>query len=443
MFAAQISDTFQIEGVRNHLYLSITLLTVLGWHAGAQAQVDTRQAPKLVVSITIDQLRSDYLETFANNFGTEGFKRLLAEGAVFENASYPFTDPDRASATATIVTGTTPFYHSITGLQWLDRNSLRPINCIDDQLAVTTTGDELKIATNGSAKVYAYAPTQDMAVISAGHAPDGVEWLTPNKKAKTPINQDITTKALACVSDRQLGVDDTPDLLCLSYDAGTSADSYIQLDQTIGTLISTLEKRIGKEQLLVVLTSTGSCPAEKIDYNRYHIPTGQFDLKRTANLLNMYLGALWGQGQYIEACYKNQLFFNHQLLESKRISMTDIIQRSQEFLCQLTGVKRGFSGLQLINGTNSDLQKVRNSYHPQRCGDLLIEVAPGWHLQHEDTGYDKLSQLSTPSFPIIFYGAGIKATRVQRPVTTDRIAPTISKAIRIRAPNACTSEPLF
>ena len=427
--------------MRNHLYLSITLLAVLGWHAGAQAQVDTRQAPKLVVSITIDQLRSDYLESFANHYGTDGFKRLLAEGAVFENASYPFTDPDRASAAATIVTGTTPFYHSITGLQWLDRNSLRPVSCTDDQLAVTTIGDELKIATDGAAKVFAFAPCKDMAFLAASHTSDGTEWLTPNKKSKTPINQDITTKALAYVKGQKLGADDTPDLLFLSYDAGTSAETYTQLDQTIGSLISTLEEQIGREQLLVVLTSTGCYPSERIDYERYHIPTGQFDIKRTANLLNMYLGALWGQGQYIEASYKNQLFFNHQLLESKRISMTDITQRSQEFLCQLAGVKRVFSGLQLINN-NSD-QKVRNSYHPQRCGDLLIEVAPGWRIQHEDTGYDKLSQFSTPSFPIIFYGAGIKATRIQTPVTTDRIAPTISKAIRIRAPNACTSEPLF
>ena len=429
--------------MRNHFYLSITLLAVLGWHAGAQAQVGTRQAPKLVVSITIDQLRSDYLETFATHDGINGFKRLLAEGAVFENASYPFLDPDRASAIATVVTGTTPFYHSITGLQWLDRNSLRPVNCTDDQIAVTTIGDELKIATDGAARVFAFAPSQDMAFLSAGHASDGKEWITPNKKNKTPINQDITTKALACVSEQQLGTDDIPDLLCLSYDAGTTADTYSQLDQAIGTLISTLEERIGKERLLVVLSSTGSFTSEKIDDNRYHIPTGQFDLKRTANLLNMYLGALWGQGQYIEASYKNQLFFNHQLIESKRINLSDITQRSQEFLCQLAGVKRVFSGLQLINGHPCDQQKVRNSYHPQRCGDLLIEVAPGWHIQNEETGYDKLSQLSTPSFPIIFYGAGIQSARVQTPVTTDRIAPTISKAIRIRAPNACTSEPLF
>ena len=416
---------------------------MLGWHAEALAQVDTRQAPKLVVNITIDQLRSDYLESFASNYSTEGFKRLLEEGTVFDNVSYPFVDPDRASAIATVVTGTTPFYHSITGVQWLDRSSLRPTICTDDQLAVTTIGDELKIATDGSARIYAFAPTKETAILAAGHVSDGIEWITPSKKNKTPINQDITTKALACVNNKQLGTDEIPDLLYLNYDAGISADSYIQLDQTIGTLISTLEERIGKERLLVVLTSTGSFSAEKIDYDRFHIPTGQFDIKRTANLLNMYLGALWGHGQYIEASYKNQLFFNHQLLESKRISMTEIIQRSQEFLCQLAGVKRVLSGLQLINGTSSDMQKVRNSYHPQHCGDLLIEVAPGWHIQHEDTGYDKLSQLSTPSFPIIFYGTGIKATRIQTPVTTDRIAPTISKAIRIRAPNACTSEPLF
>ena len=427
--------------MRNHFYLSITLLAVLGWHAGAQAQVGTRQVPKLVVSITIDQLRSDYLETFATNYSAEGFLRLLAEGTVFENASYPFADPDRASAIATVVTGTTPFYHSITGLQWLDRNSLRPTKCTDDQLAVTTIGDELKIATDGAAKIYTFAPTKEAAFLSAGHISDGSECVIPGKKSKTSINQDITTKALACVNDKKLGTDDTPDLLCLSYDSGTSADTYVQLDQAIGTLILTLEERIGKEHLLVMLTSTGSYTAEEIDYTRYHIPTGNFEMRRTANLLNMYLGALWGQGQYIEASYKNQLFFNHQLLETKHISMTDIIQRAQEFLCQLAGVKRVYSGLQLINN-NTD-QKVRNSYHPQRSGDLLIEVAPGWHIQHEDTGYDKLSQLSTPSFPIIFYGTGIKATRIQRPVTTDRIAPTISKAIRIRAPNACTSEPLF
>jgi len=54
-----------------------------------------------------------------------------------------------------------------------------------------------------------------------------------------------------------------------------------------------------------------------------------------------------------------------------------------------------------------------------------------------------LSQASFTQFPIIFYGTGIIAEKVKTHVTTDRIAPTIAKTIRIRAPNACSAEPLF
>ena len=57
---------------------------MLALHAEAQGQKGTRQVPKLVVNITIDQLRSDYLELFAPTFGTDGFLRLMEQGVVFE-----------------------------------------------------------------------------------------------------------------------------------------------------------------------------------------------------------------------------------------------------------------------------------------------------------------------------------------------------------------------
>lgn len=509
--------------MRNH-YLSITLLAVLGWHVEAQAQYGTRQVPRLVVAITIDQLRSDYLENFAPYYGTNGFRKLLTQGLVYENAAYPFVSPDKASAISTIISGTTPSYHSIIGEQWLDRNSLRPINCTEDpshpgvptpsQLAVSTLGDEMKVSSQGTAKIFAIAPFEDMAILAAGHAADGAFWLnekngqwtssqyhssntpqwilsfnelsnTKRKKEKTEwqpqiihqkpdfkhvfkgnrrhleyqtsglINADITELALSCVNYQEMGANDTTDLLCLTYYAGPFdhkpvtecqkeiEDTYIRLDKELGNLVSRLESRVGKEEVLFVITSTGYSDPEGIDYARYRIPTGIFYVNRTANLLNMYFGALWGQGRYVEACYDNQLFLNHKLLESKRISLTDASQRAQEFISQMTGVKNVYSSLQLLNGSNGQLLKLRNSFNYQRNGDILIEVAPGWHLQNEDTNYDRLSEASAPLFPIIIYGADIPATRVQLPVTTDRIAPTIAKTIHIRAPNACTAEPLF
>ena len=157
----------------------------------------------------------------------------------------------------------------------------------------------------------------------------------------------------------------------------------------------------------------------------------------------MYFGAIWGQGRWVESCFLNQMFLNHKLLESKRISLTDALQRAQEFLSQVSGVRNVYTSLQLIQGQNEQFQKVRNGFNPERQGDIIIEVSPGWRLLNEDNQDNQLSRASFVQFPIIIYGADTQPGQINAHVTIDRIAPTIAKSIRIRAPNACTSEPLF
>ena len=70
--------------------LLTSLITVLTF-TGLQAQ-SLPAAPKLVVGLTIDQLRTDYLEAFSSLYGEKGFKRLWKEGRVFYIASYSFPD---------------------------------------------------------------------------------------------------------------------------------------------------------------------------------------------------------------------------------------------------------------------------------------------------------------------------------------------------------------
>ena len=511
------------------------VLSVLGFQAEAQGQETIQYAPRLVVNITIDQLRTDYLKAFAPLYGAEGFKKLLAEGLVYENASYPFSNIDRASAIASVVTGVSPYYHSIIGERWLHKETLRPIRCTEDpkqtglpspnQLQVSTIGDELKVATQGQAKIFAIAPYQDAAILSAGHAADGAFWLDSQtglwktstyylnalpswmlgiNELRSPaanikkvtweplfeltgsfnyyqhvgdqkpfkhtfkgdrkfiayqasglVNSDITEMAQQCVTNHGVGYDRVTDLLCLTYYAGTFdhkpvsecqlelQDTYVRLDQELATLIRSLERILGAEHVLFVITSTGYCDEEATDYAQYKIPTGTFYIDRTANLLNMYFGAIWGQGRYVETCFKNQIFLNHQLLESKRISLTDAGQRAQEFISQLEGVRNVYTALQLLSGNNPQIYKIRNGFNPERNGDIMIEVSPGWQLVNETTQDQQLSRASYTQFPLIIYGTGIQAEKVNTPITVDRIAPTIAKTIRIRAPNACSSEPLF
>ena len=46
-------------------------------------------------------------------------------------------------------------------------------------------------------------------------------------------------------------------------------------------------------------------------------------------------------------------------------------------------------------------------------------------------------------FPIIIYGSNYQAQKISDAVSVEQIAPTVSKIIRIRAPNACSLQPLF
>ena len=89
----------------------VAVLTI----TSVQAQTSVHEVPKLVIGITIDQLRGDYLELFQGSFSERGFKRLLNEGLVYQNIKFDFPNLDDASAIATIYTGASPFYHGIVG----------------------------------------------------------------------------------------------------------------------------------------------------------------------------------------------------------------------------------------------------------------------------------------------------------------------------------------
>ncbi len=449
-------------------YLYITLMGLLGLTAEAQT-------PRLVVNIHIDQLRTDFLESYAPLYGADGFNRLLKDGMVFANGFYNFSPVDRASAIASVQAGASPYYHGITGQEWLDRESLRPQQCISkaesaftpDNLRTSTVGDELKVATDGAGKVYAFAPSADAAILSAGHAADGVLWINNNywatatyyqpqdrwlsnySRKNSPgadVNNGITTVALDCVKQTGMGTDDKPDLLNLTYEAGSSMQSYVNLDKSLAALIRGIEAQVSCDQVLFVLSGTAYREENDEDNAtnaRYRIPTGSFYIHRTVNLLNMYLGAIFGQAQYIEQCNRNQIFFNRQTLRQKNMDLGDVAKRSQEFLLQIAGIRNVYTANQLLTTDSPLLESVRNGFNVEKCGDLIIEVTPGWQLVNEETFEKSMSRLSCVPFPIIIYGAGVRKERIQTPVTADRIAPTIARAIRIRAPNACAAVPLF
>jgi hypothetical protein len=453
-------------------YLYITLMSLLGFSSEAAAQA-IAQTPQLVISIAIDQLRTDYLETYLPLYSQGGFRQLLAKGMVYPNASYNFSPVDQASASASLLTGSTPYYNGVTGMEWLDRKTLRPQNIVEDkdkglspaQLQTSTLGDEIKIAFDGRSKVFSFATRSESAILSAGHVADGVVWCSQGAWSTTPYypsaeqwlsqytrlytptsdaNRNVTSLALKCIEQSGIGLDDNTDLLCIGYTLQPDIVGYQLLDHNIADLIRCIQNRFPDGRVLFVLTGTGTTSEEREEENeRFRIPTGKFYINRAANLLNMYLGAVYGSAKYVEACHKNQLYLNRKFIEKKNLNLGDVLRQAQEFVLQMAGVRNVYTSTQLLTSDSQKLERVRNGFNIDKCGDLLIDIAPGWQLVNEETQATSMSRASYIPFPIIFYGTNIDAQRIVTPVTVDRVAPTVARAIRIRAPNACSAEPLF
>ncbi|MDR0823474.1 MAG: alkaline phosphatase family protein [Prevotella sp.] len=170
----------------------ITSLVAVLTITSVQAQASVREVPKLVVGITVDQLRGDYLEFFQSTFSERGFKRLLSEGLVYQNIRFDFPNLDDASAIATIYTGTSPFYHGIVGNKKYIASQKQEVsvfsdpaylgNYTDDKvsplaLKASTITDELKIASQGYSDVYSFAPQITQALIAAGQKGNAAFWI--------------------------------------------------------------------------------------------------------------------------------------------------------------------------------------------------------------------------------------------------------------------------
>lgn len=517
--------------------LLTSLITVLTF-TGLQAQ-SLPTAPKLVIGLTIDQLRTDYLEAFSSLYGEKGFKRLWKEGRVFRNVQYTFSNVDRASAIAAIYSGTTPSVNGIISNRWMDISTLRPTNSTDDtafmgfytdqtcaptKLLTSTLADELKIATQGKGLVYAIAPHCDAAIFAAGHAGNGAFWLNPNtgkwsgttyygefpwwasqyndrqaidfrianitwepvyprgmytflpewrdinfkykfdddRKNKfrrfltSPfINDEVNALAEEALSKGSVGVDDITDLLSLTYYAGNYAhksvqecamemqDTYVRLDRSIAALLELIDSKVGMQNVLFFVTSTGYTDSDGPDSGLYKIPAGEFRLNRCAALLNMFLMATYGEGKYVEAHHGRQIYLNHKLLEQKQLNLTEVQEKSAEFLMQFSGVNEAYSAHRLLLGSwTPEIFKMRNSFHRKRSGDLIVDVLPGWSVVDENTNENTVVRHSYIPTPLFFLGHSIKPAVVQTPVTIDHIAPTLTHFMRIRAPNACSAAPI-
>ncbi|MGD8328365.1 MAG: alkaline phosphatase family protein [Acidobacteriota bacterium] len=160
-------------------------------------------APRLVLQITVDQLRGDQLGRYIDRMAEGGFRYLLDNGAVFADAHHAHANTETIVGHTTLATGAHPAAHGMIGNVWFDRESGSLTYNIEDPryrlvtagadvdrareidptqraarsdgrspaaILVSTFSDELAIATAGGAKIFGVSVKDRGAVSMAGHA---------------------------------------------------------------------------------------------------------------------------------------------------------------------------------------------------------------------------------------------------------------------------------
>ena len=164
---------------------------------------NTNANPKLILQITVDQLRADLPRTVFDRLPEGGFKYLYNQGVVFENANHRHANTETVVGHATLATGADPSEHGMISNLWYDKELKRTVYNVEDDrypligdnvgvdknaeidpsqtaagtdgrspsaIITTTFSDELAMNTNGKAKIFGVSVKDRGAITMAGHA---------------------------------------------------------------------------------------------------------------------------------------------------------------------------------------------------------------------------------------------------------------------------------
>ena len=539
------------------LYLGLFIIL----NVSGQAAYLPPDRPKLVVGIIVEQLRYDQLEKFRNRLRENGIRKLLNEGTYFQNASYEYILTQSGPAHATIATGAEPSQHGIVSDNWYLPLRDELINCTKDlsvdpvggsyesglhspaSLQASTFTDELKLATNRKAKVFAVGLNESPVIFSAGHSADGAYWYDKNtgtwmsstyytkklsswindfnaaryldgflnnpwtlsqpvsdysdcvpdsnvfetgfgglnrfpydlKKIstkgrsgsdrdlsllrETPFGNTLTTDfALRLIDEEGLGEDDVTDFLAICYSStdyigrrfGPSsyemADAILRLDRDVENLLKYLNDNLGKKNILVYFTSAHGIAEIPTILETNRIPAGYFRQNQALQLLRSYLNAVYGEGNWVRGYVEKQIFLNRTLIEDAKLSIEEVQKKVARFIVQFTGVSSAYpySAFESNDFGNGHLRKIINNYSPQRSGDVIITLSPGWVEKHDEYVTDHSSPYEYDAHvPLVWYGWAINRLTVTRKVNMADIAVTLSSLCKVPYPNACTGEPMY
>jgi predicted AlkP superfamily pyrophosphatase or phosphodiesterase len=537
--------------------------------------VDAADKPRLILQITVDQLRADLPTRYYERLGEGGFRYLWESGVVYRNAHHAHANTETIVGHATIATGAHPSVHGMVGNLWFDRETGFTTYNVEDTnyrllsegasvdanteidptqraarsdgrspaaMLVTTFADELRSYTGGNSKVVGVSVKDRGAISMAGHSgtaywfskasggfvtstyyldryPDWVNKFNETKPAEryagthwqllhdqdsylfgssddrewetdvggfgrvfphdygdgsaryfttwltlSPAGDEIVLDfAKRALLEEQLGQDAVTDYLSVSFSStdyvghvfGPSSleaeDNILRLDRTLADLFAFVDKKVGLENTLIVLSADHGGPDAPGYLESLSIPAGyvqpdNWDKDAALARIKKTFGI---EGPLIETYDHPYLYFSGDVKNDSDIDQEALENAVVQELSKFRGVSLAISSSALRHGNLPDTKLYRavlNNFNAKRSGEVFIVFEPNWFINDFD-GLTVASTHGSPwaydtHVPVVFAGAGVKARTVDRAVQTVDVAATLSSYMNIKPPSGSVGIPL-
>ena len=542
-------------------------MAVLVASGSAWAQVAERPV-RLVLQITVDQLRGDLIDRYSAGYGEGGFRLLLDNGAFYVDAHHRHANTETVVGHTTLATGTDPAIHGMIGNVWLDRESGQLVYNVEDadypllgegggvdagteidptqKLATTqgrsprairtsTISDEIVLSIGPEAKVFGISVKDRGAITLAGHAgtaywfsksagqmvtstfyrdayPDWVDawnakgvpnayedtswelsrdpsaylfgntddqpWEVdfpdygrtfPHPFGKTDSPYFTTLLTLSPAGDEivldfakdlmtaeNIGTDDVLDYLSISFSStdyvghffGPSSleaeDNLHRLDRTLADLFAFVDKTVGLDQTLVVLSADHGASEAPGYLQSLGIDSSYFnfeDVDKTQGIAA--LKAEFGVAEeLIDQFFQPYFYLNREAIAGLGLDLPAVARRVAEELRKLPGIAYAVSSYDLRMGAvvqTPVTEAILANFNEDRSGDIYVVFNPQWFVG-EFEGKSVSGSHGQPWFydshvPVIWMGPGVKPGRIARRVETVDVAPTIAAYLGVKYPS--------
>ncbi|ARM35078.1 alkaline phosphatase family protein [Legionella longbeachae] len=278
--------------------------------------------------------------------------------------------------------------------------------------------------------------------------------------SRTPKADQLTADfAEHLLIEEQLGKSpDKTDYLAISFSAvdaighqfGPNSleaeDNLLTLDKTLAHLFATIDKQVGLNNTLIVLTADHGVNDGPTYLKAHHfeeinpinIPEMEQDIRNA--LKNQYKLP----EQALMSIAPPYIYLNNKLIAQHKLNPNDV----KNFLAQTLTLKPGIFKAYALPVSNIEKDwlsaKVNKMYYPYRSGDVYIVQPPNqsYGLKSKDRVAHGSPWQYDSYVPLLFVHPSFKPQRIFRPTYTTDIAPTLSALLMIKYPSAAVGQPL-